>query len=611
MINRIHALPPQLVNQIAAGEVVERPASVVKELVENAMDAGATQIDVEIEKGGIGLIRVRDNGCGIHAEDLCLSLSRHATSKIQSLADLEQVMTLGFRGEALPSISSVARLVMKSRTAEAETGWQIQGDGRELETEASPVSHPQGTTIEVRDLFYNTPARRKFLKTEKTEFSQIDQLIRRIALSSFATGLQLKHNGKVIFKTAPATTPAQQEQRVEDVCGKAFMASAMTIEPTSDQLNLEGWASLPTFSRSQGDMQYFYVNGRMIKDKLIAHAVKLAYQDVLYAGRFPAYVLFLTLDPSEVDVNAHPSKQEVRFRESRAIHDYIYGRVKSVIAAVRPDNTAVPTMDSTPLAMSAPKPTTTVASMPVKSAPKFASQRPSTHRVQEEMAGYAQLHAPSTMTPGVIEAKTEAEVQAETEVEPDFPLGFALAQLHGVYILAQNATGLIVVDMHAAHERITYERLKRAVAGEKVISQPLLLPIEVSVSHAEASLAEEHADAFETFGLKVECQGDHLSIRELPALLGNCDGEALLRDILSDLAEYGQSQRLEMRQNRLLSTMACHGSVRANRQLSLDEMNALLRDMETTERSGQCNHGRPTWSALDMQALDQLFLRGQ
>ncbi|MBT5228676.1 MAG: DNA mismatch repair endonuclease MutL [Methylococcales bacterium] len=617
-MKRIHALPPQLVNQIAAGEVVERPASVVKELVENALDAGATQVSIDIEKGGVGLIRISDNGGGIHHDDLSLSLSRHATSKIQSLTDLEKVMSLGFRGEALPSISSVSRLLLRSRTKADDTGWQVQGDGTEIETEATPVAHPVGTTVEVRDLFYNTPARRKFLKQDKTEFAHIDTVVRRVALSRFSVGFQLTHNSKVVFQSAPADSVELQQQRVAKVCGEAMVESAIRVEQKTDALSLSGWASLPTFSRSQGDMQYFYVSGRMIRDKLITHAVKLAYKDVLFGGRFPAYVLFLTIDPSEVDVNAHPTKQEVRFRESRGVHDFVYGCVKQAIANVRPEHSsgtvqmALAEAPQSQLDMAMPEPNEAQRSYSSAATPSYRVRSASAPAysagagytqasVSDQVSQYASLQNP--------DGGDDIGVESDTTGMP--ALGYAIAQLHGIYILSQSEAGLVLVDMHAAHERVTYEKLKTAVSQSRVISQPLLLPIQVTVSHAEAEIFEEHKAVLEQFGLLAMRHGEVLSIREIPALLSHTDGEQLLRDILSDLLEYGQSDRLEAMQNHLLATMACHGSVRANRQLTLPEMNALLRDMENTERSGQCNHGRPTWTVLDMKQLDQLFMRGQ
>lgn len=596
---RIHSLPIQLINQIAAGEVVERPSSVVKELVENSFDAGAKHISIEIEQGGSRLIKIRDDGCGIFKEDLALALSRHATSKIASLHDLEQVSTMGFRGEALPSISSVARLTLISRVADASCAWRVAADGTESELDPQPDPHPQGTTIEVRDLFYNTPARRKFLKTEKTEFSHIETLIQRMTLCRFDIGFTLIHNQKEVFKFKAATTEAEQEQRIAGICGQAFIENAVKIDFAASDLQLTGWVGLPTFSRSQQDMQFFYVNGRLIKDKLVSHAVKQAYSDVLISGRHSVFVLFLSLDPGLVDVNAHPAKLEVRFREGRLVHDFLFSALHRSLANVRPEHriTSVSNNNSqSSVSEYKPLPTSSPAQ---SSKPVFTQQASIPFNVEETLHAYSSLYS-------------NPPVQKPVETPENPPLGFAIAHLHGIYILSQTATGIILVDAHAAHERVTYERLKQQYQLGRVPTQPLLLPVRITVSIAEADLAEQQYEFFFSLGFEVNrLQPQTIIVRTIPALLRNADVETLIRDVLADLNEHGISQRIQEESNQLLATIACHGSVRANRKLSLEEMNALLRDMEQTERSGQCNHGRPTWVELSTQELDKFFLRGQ
>ena len=589
----IQVLPPQLVNQIAAGEVIERPASVVKELLENSLDAGAGSIEVDIEQGGKQRIRVRDNGSGIQRQELSLALSRHATSKIASLEELEQINSLGFRGEALPSIASVSRLQLSSRIREDDSGWAVQGDGSDRELSASPVAHLPGTTVDVQDLFFNTPARRKFLRTDTTEFKHIENVVRRIALSCFPVAVKLQHNQRPVFHLPAATTREQQERRVADLCGKAFMEQAIHIAHAAAGLSLHGWVAQPTFSRSQPDLQYFYVNNRMVRDKLVTHAIRQAYQDVLFHGRHPAYVLFLEIDPATVDVNAHPTKHEVRFRDSRLVHDYLFRTLHEALAQVRPAAD-----------QPAPLPARPVAALQVATGQgRVPAQNSMSLGVGEQLTRYAALHPRAPERPAV---------PAQPEAGDEFPLGFALAQLHGVFILAQNAAGLVLVDMHAAHERITYEGLKAAQQGEGIRSQPLLVPVSLDVSRREADVCEQQQEWFAALGFEVDRMGpERVVVRQVPALLGDADIAALVRDVLSDLLEHGSSQRIQDFMNELLSTMACHGSVRANRRLSTDEMNALLRQMESTERSGQCNHGRPTWVQIDLPELDKLFLRGQ
>jgi DNA mismatch repair protein MutL len=604
MLRRINELPSHLVNQIAAGEVVERPASVVKELVENSLDAQADRIDVETAQGGSKLIRVRDNGFGIHRDDLALALSRHATSKVKQLADLERIGSLGFRGEALPSMASVSRLAITSRERGGEQAWTLAGEGEE----AAPAAHPEGTTIEVRDLFYNTPARRKFLRTDKTEFGHIEQVLRRLALARFDVGFSLRHNGREVFSTSRADSDAARQRRIAELVGEAFLEQALGFEHAAAGLRLSGWVAQPAFSRAQADMQYFFVNGRIVRDKLVTHAVRQAFQDVLYHGRHPAYVLYLELDPALVDVNVHPTKHEVRFREGRLVHDFLFRTLHQVLAEVRPG-------DASPAA-----PGTTTAETTTTAPPATPYQRPMGLGVREGSGGYGAAlaasldwQAPAGATPVAGGSPAPAaQPLSETESGEAPPLGFAVAQLHGVYVLAQNAAGLVLVDMHAAHERITYEGFKRARAGEGINSQPLLVPVSVKVSPREAELAAAEQATFAELGLEVDRLGaDTLVVRALPVLLRGADAERLVRDVLSDLVVHGQSNRIGTAINEVLATMACHGSVRANRRLTLDEMNALLRDIERTERSGQCNHGRPTWTQLSMAELDKLFLRGR
>ena len=604
---KIHLLSPRLANQIAAGEVVERPASVVKEVLENSLDAGATQLDIDIENGGVKLIRIRDNGSGVDKDDLALALSRHATSKIHHLDDLEAVATLGFRGEALASISSVARLTLTSNNGDQGSGWSVMAEGREMHTEVTPAAHPQGTTVEVRDLFFNTPARRKFLRTEKTEFGRVEDMIKKLALSRFDVGFNLRHNGRMVHSWRLAQSQLERERRVAQICGPSFMENALHIDVERNGLRLWGWVALPTFSRSQADLQHFYVNGRSIKDKLVTHAVRQAYQDVLFHGRHPAYVLYLELDPATVDVNVHPTKHEVRFRDGRMVHDFIFRSLHHALADVRPQEQMPGHQESPEAEVHSPAPQVTQQdtlsfSRPSVPTGALGSAISQLYSVQEA------ANTPSNNTGGIVNSNVDI---SDSNVEVP-PLGFAIAQLKGIYILAENAEGLIIVDMHAAHERITYERMKVAFAQQSINAQPVLVPETIAVSEREADYADEHGDLFGTLGFQLQRVGpESLMIRQIPALLQNANIEQLVRDVLSDLVEYGTSQRIEQHQNELLATMACHGSVRANRRLTIAEMNALLRDMEETERSGQCNHGRPTWTHLSMDGLDKLFLRGQ
>ncbi len=601
MPQRILAMPTQLVNQIAAGEVVERPASVVKELLENSLDARATRIEIDVEQGGIKSIRIRDNGHGIHKEDLILSLSPHATSKIRSLDDLERVHSLGFRGEALPSIASVSRLSLTSRWHEDDTGWRISSKASR-DFDVQPAALAQGTEVEVRDLFFNVPARRKFLRTEKTEFNHLEEVVKRIALSHFDVDISLRHNQRTVRQLRKADDQLQQETRIAEIFGPAFIEQAVHVDFTIDGFRLWGWIGLPTFSRSQADMQYFYVNGRMVRDKLVSHAVRQAYQDVLFHGRHPAFVLFFELDAKAVDVNAHPGKHEVRFRESRAVHDVLFRAIHKSLAETRPSNN-----DAHNISHFGSR-TSVFAGL--ASASGSHRQHPDQQglklAIAEQMSAYGQL-ADVDRTAGREHSAQAANVQSGYP-----PLGFACAQLHGIYILAENQQGMVLVDMHAAHERITYERLKQAHHEGGIQSQPLLVPISLVVSEKESRWVEANPGVFSELGFEIDSTGpESVRIRQCPIMLAHSDAETLLRDVLADCMTHGSSTRIHEAINQVLSTMACHGSVRAHRQLTMTEMNALLRDMETTERSGQCNHGRPTWVQLSIAELDKLFMRGR
>lgn len=679
-MSKIHLLSPRLANQIAAGEVVERPANIVKELVENALDAGARRIEVDAEQGGVKLLRVRDDGCGIEQDDLALALSRHATSKITTLDDLEAVMTMGFRGEALASISSVSRLTLTSRFEQADQAWQVTAEGRDMQTSVAPAAHPQGTTVEVRDLFFNTPARRKFLRTEKTEFGHLEEHLKKLALSRYDVAFTLRHNNRVIHQLRAADRGIEQERRVATLLSPDFIDHAIHVDTEAAGLQLKGWVALPTYSRSQTDMQYFYVNGRAVRDKLVVHAIRQAYRDVLYNGRHPAFVLYLELDPKLVDVNVHPTKHEVRFRDGRLVHDFLFRTLHQVLGNIRPQDQLAPAsgnsltagVDSTSavgetrgFASGAVGNTAAANGLrlqtqaePVRGiqAGEFRGQgglpwqspepKPTPAAVAEQMNSYANLIRPldpqenpaalagaaesaqagvaapafnspsaamNTVTPAYMIPASSATAPAMPAGSADMPpLGFAIAQLHGIYILAENRQGLVLVDMHAAHERIIYERLKAAVDRESVASQPLLVPQSMSVSEAEADAAEQYAAEFRALGVELARVGpESLLVRQIPVLLQQAPVTNLITDMLGDLIEHGSSDRILAHRNELLATMACHGSVRANRRLSVAEMNALLRDMEATERSGQCNHGRPTWTQLSMAELDKLFLRGR
>ena len=693
-MSKIHILTPRLANQIAAGEVVERPSSVIKELVENAIDAGSTRIDVEVEKGGTKLIRIRDNGSGIGPEDLPLALSRHATSKIITLDDLEGVASLGFRGEALASISSVARLDLVSSTEDNGEGWRVIAEGRDMQTQVTPAPHPKGTSVQVKDLFFNTPARRKFMRTEKTEFNHIEETFRRLALSRPDIALTLRHNQKPVYNLPAGSSQLEQEKRLASLLGRKLMDQSLYVDVEATGLRLWGWVGLPTYSRGQADQQYFFVNQRVVRDKLVAHAIRQAYRDVLFHGRHPVFVLYLELDPAVVDVNVHPTKHEVRFRDGRLVHDFLFRTLHRVLAEVRPDasEAIAPTnMEHSGLGAQLDNSLTTQNRIPFETpglgglssgsssintassngpafssqgntastglaerndkppwsdlsggadssigyggghsggdgqANGFSNQSSGSHasgfgqgvsnqasaqgtslnrgQVKDYMAGYQQLNQ---------QAKSLADLPQKEGEEDIPPLGFAIAQLHGIYILSEAREGLVLVDMHAAHERITYERLKQSFQEESLKAQPMLVPLSLAVSRKETDCAEEHQALFSQLGIELNVMGpETLVVRQLPVLLMDSDVEPLILDMLSDLMKYGTSDRIQAHINEILATVACHGSVRANRKLTITEMNALLRDMERTERSGQCNHGRPTWTHLSMNELDKLFLRGQ
>lgn len=616
----IRQLPDTLINQIAAGEVIERPASVVKELVENALDAGARRIDIDLEEGGVRLIRIRDDGGGIAADELPLAIQRHATSKIASLDDLEGVATLGFRGEALPSIASVSRFALTSRRAGNDHAATLDVEGGRIGT-VVPRPHPQGTTVEVRDLFFNVPARRKFLKAERTELGHIEEWLRQLALARPDVELRVSHNGKP-SRRWKGEGDLLSEVRLHEALGEEFARNALRVdhsggahsEGSGQGLRLHGWIAQPAYNRASGDQQYLYVNGRAVRDRSIAHAIKQAYADVLFHGRQPAYVLFLELDPRRVDVNVHPAKHEVRFRDARLIHDFVYRTLQSALAHTRAGTVPGTAADAAGVATSSWGDANAFSASGMHgSAPQALwrqEQSPLPMQVAEARSGYAALYGASQPAMAAASPMAMPMPQGGDATLP--PLGYAIAQLHGIYVLAETAEGLIVVDMHAAHERIGYEKLKSAHDGEGLRTQPLLVPATLAVSEREAEVAEREGETLAALGFEVTRSGPQsLTLRSVPALLAHGDVEALLRDVLADLREHGQSRRVGAARDELLATMACHGAVRANRRLSLPEMNALLREMEATERSGQCNHGRPTWARFTLPEIDRWFLRGR
>lgn len=674
-MSAIHVLSPRLANQIAAGEVVERPAAVVKELVENSLDAGATQIDVEYDRGGVQRLLIRDNGSGIRKEDLKLALSRHATSKISQSEDLCSIATLGFRGEALASISSVSRLTLMSSTDQTGEGWQVETEGQEMGPVVKPRRHARGTTVSVGDLFFNIPARRKFLRAERTEASQIELTMRKLALSHFEAGFTLKSEKRVVWHLKPGVSQIEKERRIEKLLGEAFIQQAIHITLDQGDFKLSGWLGLPTVSRSQADMQYFFVNGRAVRDKTLIHATKQAFHDLLPHGRHPAFVLYFDLNPAEVDVNVHPTKHEVRFRENRAVHDFLYRGIKQSLDEVRPaaqlesgkapkahfpavehkqDQLALGVVEGAGQAGFISRDAVdfggnTGASDVMYSAQAEAAREDlkvsysrggggrsdygnsssgnSSSGIKESTRFYSKLmqadesdvlqnitaeRAPG-IDPAVLLDQAQGGLQAEDSKNIQYPpLGYAIGQLHGIYILAQNEYGLIIVDMHAAHERVTYEKLKNSVYKGTMASQVLLMPVEFAVMAEEASVVEEQGLLFERLGVKVRrLEGTTLSVQEVPVLLCRSNVEQLVKDVIADVLAHGHSFRLEQHLNDILASISCHAAVRANRQLSIDEMNALLRDMENTDKSGQCNHGRPTWYQYEIEKLDGLFKRGQ
>ena len=605
----IFQLDDKLINQIAAGEVVERPASLLKELLENSIDGGASRIEIYAERGGLKRIRVKDNGVGIPRDQLALAMSRHATSKLTAIEDLFGVGTLGFRGEALPSIAAVSRLTLQSKVAEQESGYEISIHGGKSAGPPKPLAHPQGTTVEVDDLFYNTPARRKFLRAEKTELNHCDSVIRKLALSHFEVEIDFSHAGKSTFHVVAAANEAQKNNRIASICGKPFASQCIYFEDDVGVMSLSGWMGLPAFSRSQRDLQYFFVNGRPVNDNLVAHAVRRAYSDVLHHGRHPAFVLFLTIASKLVDVNVHPAKSEVRFRESRAVHDYIYRTLHRTIAQLTPESSAVslPTPQNVPMGIGMGANQGGYGSEAVQQNIKMMVR----DQAQAYQAMAEAAHA-CDATQTLDEQNNQVPNAQESDDSPVPPLGYAVAQLKGIYILAENKDGLIMVDMHAAHERITYESLKQQMQAKQTNSQPLLVPVQINVSNIEADVAESFCSQFKELGFDIDRLGDEkLVVRSVPALLVRVDIDQLIRDVLADLIEHGNSDRIADAQFEILSSVACHGSVRANRKLETAEMNALLRQMEVVERSGQCNHGRPTWMGVSLREIDKWFMRGR
>lgn len=650
----IQPLPEQLIDQIAAGEVVERPASVVKELIENALDAGAGRIDVTVERGGKQRIRVQDNGFGIAAEQLPLALRRHATSKIKTLEELESVASLGFRGEALPSVAAVSRLTIDSRPADAEHGYQV-ACSIDNDLDPRPVAHPVGTTVTVDDLFYNTPGRRKFLRAERTELQHIQEAVRRLALSRFDVGFTLTHQGRELLGLAPAQAESEKHQRLTELLGSDFATHSASVELEGAGMRLQGWLGLPTAARRQGDLQYLFVNGRLVRDRTAAHGVRQAYRDVLYRDRYPAYVLYFDLDPTQVDVNVHPMKQEVRFRDGRTVHEFLVRRIAAALAQTQPAGvspgvasapggstaavsptpaqaqsrtaakparswqTTPPTGSGSRSAQPTAQPTARQQGLPLAEARSLygSSQEEVAKERRYDPAGLA-ANPPGGL-PGQIDAaqggglELDSADRAASAVSDATPLlGYAVGQIRGAYILAEAAQGLIVVDMHAAHERVVYERLKAQLVADQVATQGLLVPVTVAVAPQEAELVELHASSLAAAGLEVDRSGpDSVRVQCVPALLADADPAALLGDVLASLREMDPTAGIEQAAHALLADAACHGSVRAGRRLTVEEMNQLLRDIERTPRAAQCNHGRPTYTLLDDAALARLFKRGR
>ncbi|MBX3661106.1 MAG: DNA mismatch repair endonuclease MutL [Burkholderiales bacterium] len=593
-MSAIRVLPELLINQIAAGEVIERPASALKEMLENSLDAGAQAVGVELAGGGIRQISVTDDGAGIAGDELKLALARHATSKIASLDDLEHVASLGFRGEALASIASVSRMELTSRRSDDRHAHRITAEGPALGN-AEPATLARGTRIDVRELYFNTPARRKFLKSEQTEYAHCEEAFRRIALARPDVAFSLSHNGRLRFQLKPQAPAA----RIAALLGEDFGAGALAVEESGGQIALRGAISSPAHAKGTRDAQYFFVNGRCVRDKLVAHAIRQAYADVLHHDRHPAFVLFLDIDPQLVDVNVHPAKAEVRFRDSRAVHQFIFHALHKALARSAGEAAPLP---------AAPSPAAAPA------IPHFRSQAPMPLGIAQPAAAYETMFAPRP-SPAANDIAIAAPAPPPPVLPPsgdEHPLGYALAQLAGIYILAENRDGLVIVDMHAAHERIMYERLKAALDGRAIPMQPLLVPAHFAADALDVATAEDEREALQDLGFDVAPAGPAaLVVRGVPALLADADVQALTLDVLHEVREYGASRIATERRNELLGTMACHAAVRANRKLTLPEMNALLRDMEATERSGQCNHGRPTWRAIGIAELDRLFRRGE
>jgi DNA mismatch repair protein MutL len=592
----IRILPSALVDQIAAGEVIERPASVVKELVENCLDSGAQRIEIDIERGGVGLIRVRDDGCGIAADELPVAISRHATSKIASVEDLEAVTTLGFRGEALPSIGSVSRLRLASCPAGAAHGAEIAVDGGAV-SQVRPSAHPQGTTIEVRDLFFNVPARRKFVRSDATELGHIARLVERMALSRFDVTFRLRSGERVLLEVQAARRDGNEEARLGEILGKDFLVRSVPVRHHAGPVEISGWIGLPTASRAQPDQQFWFVNGRSVRDRLLMNAVRIAYRDVLYGGRHAAYVLNLTLDPKLVDVNAHPSKLEVRFRDSRQMHEFVFRAVERVLADTKPNLVA-------PAA---------VASFGEGASRPYEASLPFYERARSRSAVAASVREPGVGDP-VGEPLTAADSWATFEIpaESEQPLGVALAQLHGIYILAQTREGLVLVDMHAGHERVLYERFKAAHGTAAPASQHLLDPIVVELKAHELDGILESRLEWERAGFELDALGStRLALRSIPALLTGENVAGIVASVVRDLETESEGHHLDGAADKFLGTLACRTAIHAHRRLNLAEMNSLLRQMEATDRANQCNHGRPTWTRLSLPELDQLFLRGR
>ena len=601
-MSSIQLLPDLLINQIAAGEVIERPASALKELMENSLDAGSTEIAVQLEGGGVKLLRVRDNGGGIAPDELPFALMRHATSKIVSLDDLQRVASMGFRGEALASMASVAQVTLTSRNAASDHAWQIQAvDG--TQSEAAPAAHAHGTSVEMRELYFNTPARRKFLKSEGTEFAYCEEAFKRIALSRPDVTFTLQHNTRMVWQL-----PAQSlQQRIAALLGDEFAQSAVAVERRAAHLHLHGMASLPAYSRATRDAQYFFVNGRFVRDKVLTHAIRQAYQDILHGQRHPAFVLFLDMPPEGVDVNVHPAKIEVRFRESQAIHQFVFHSLQQALSAPMAESGAAVPASAQPPAERSFTESAPIPSFQQQRMPFGVAQREAAYRLWE-----AQTEDRGTAIRVTSVSETDAESDAPSLPESENPLGFALAQLSGIYILAQNEQGLIVVDMHAAHERIVYEKLKTAFDAQQMPTQPLLIPVSFAADALDVATAEEEQATLEQLGFDIApLSPTTLAVRAMPAMLKQSHAEAAARDVLHELREYGASRALTERRNELLATLACHSAVRANQQLTIPEMNGILREMERTERSGQCNHGRPTWFQISLAELDAMFMRGK